>query len=173
MKKGILFLMAALLLVLTVGCGPGERYVNSNTRLLMESSDAPWNERVEKDCGIKDFGKPYGTTKETFDYDRKKNIWRITFELDETVTQPLVDGYAQSVWEACIEVDGGKLHSCSGYHYDALWEARRHQEPLNYYIWYYDHDAEDKEFRVGLYPSELEEGRPGALILEIQQWEQK
>ena len=47
-------------------------------------------------------------------------------------------------------------------------EASRLQEPLNYYIWYYF--AKQREYRVGIYPTMMEEGRPGGLILRIERW---
>ncbi len=50
---------------------------------------------------------------------------------------------------------------CNGYLYDEAWDAERSQIPLNYYIWYYT--VNHKEFRVGIYPTNLEDGIPGGL----------
>lgn len=161
-------LTAALLTALLTGCGPGEKYASHGAKVLMEESQAPWTAELEKSCGLAGLGRPYGTAGEAAAYDETAKAWRISFDLDEPVTQVIVDGYAQAVWNAC-EKTGGKLCSGSGYGYDGPWEARRRQEPLDYYIWYYC--AGNKVFRVGLYPSEMEEGRPGGLLLAVQQWE--
>ena len=95
-------------------------------------------------------------------------VWRVTFEIDEEITQEMVDGYAKSVWDACVEADGGRMHSCNGYLYDEAWDAERSQIPLNYYIWYYT--VNHKEFRVGIYPTNLEDGIPGGIVLKIERW---
>lgn len=164
-----LMTMTVLIAVLTAGCGPGEKYAVQGTRVLMEASQEVWTEELAKGCGLTDLGRPYGTAREEFAYDEETKVWRVFFDLDEAVTQVIVDGYAQAVWNACEAASGGRLQSSSGYVYDSPGEAQRRQEPLNYYIWYYH--AGNKLFRVGLYPSEMEKGRPGGLVLEIQRWE--
>ena len=167
-KAFVLAAALALTLILMTGCGPGEKYRDDGLRVLMETSQAPWTETVARECGLENLGKPYGTVREQLVYDDEEKIWRISFDLDEEITQNLVDSYAQAVWDVCAETGDDRPQSSSGYHYDGPWEAERRQEPLNYYIWYY-HDG-DKKFRVGLYPSEMEQGRPGGLTLEIQRW---
>ena len=44
---------------------------------------------------------------------KKKMVWRVTFEIDEEITQEMVDGYAKSVWDACVEADGGRMHAAT------------------------------------------------------------
>ncbi len=166
-KKTLMLAALMPVLLLLAGCGPGEKYADRGARVLMESSQASWTQALAENCGLEDLGRPYGTAREVYTCDEETKLWRISFDLDETVTQTIVDGYAQGIWNAC-ERAGGRLHSSSGYAYDAPDEAKRQQEPLNYYIWYYH--LENKVFRVGLYPSEMEEGRPGGVLLEIQQW---
>lgn len=168
LTRAALMAMTVLVVALTAGCGPGEKYAGRSPAVLMEASRAPWTEKLAESCGLEDLGRPYGTAREEFAYDEETKVWRISFDLDEAVTQTIVDGYAQAVWYVC-EKAGGRLHSSSGYAYDSPGEAERRQEPLNYYIWYYD--AGNKVFRVGLYPSEMEKGRPGGMLLEIQRWE--
>ena len=89
------------------GCGPGEKYRDDGLRVLMETSQAPWTETVARECGLENLGKPYGTAREQLVYDEEEKIWRISFDLDEEITQNLVDSYAQAVWDVCAG-DGGR-----------------------------------------------------------------
>ena len=168
MKKSILLMMMIGVIFLGTACGAGAKYADYGMKTLMEASTADWVKTIEKDCKITGFGRPYGTVKETLDKDEKKMVWRVTFEIDEEITQEMVDGYAKSVWDACVEADGGRMHSCNGYLYDEAWDAERSQIPLNYYIWSYT--VNHKEFRVGIYPTNLEDGIPGGIVLKIERW---
>lgn len=132
----------------------------------MEESTAPWTKVVETSCKIQGFGKPVGTVKETLL--ETADSWEVTFSIDEEMTQTMVDGYAQAVWRACEMRSGEANRSGSGSRYDSMEEAEKRQEPLNYYIWYYR--AGEETFRLGLYPTNMETGVPGGLVLRIERW---
>ena len=165
-RKGLVA-AAILTALLMTGCGPGEKYRDHGDRVLMEASRAEWTQEAAF-WGLERLGRPYGTTWEESAFDPEKELWQISFDLKEPVTQALMDGYAQAVWNACLRADGGQLESSSGFCYDRLGQAEREQEPLNYYIWYYH--AGNKRYRVGLYSSDMAAGRSGGLVLEIQRW---
>lgn len=165
-KKG-LAAAAVLLSLLMTGCGPGEKYADHGARVLMEASGADWTREAEAFWGLSGLGRPYGTAFEEAAFDPEKALWQVSFDLREPVTQTLMDGYAQAVWNACLQA-GGQPESSSGFGYTALDQAERGQEPLNYYLWYYH--AGNKRFQVGLYSSDMAEGRPGGLVLEVRRW---
>lgn len=172
MKKLILVMLIIAMMLVSGACGKaGEKYADYGMKTLMETSTEDWVGVIEKDCFLRDLGRPYGTVKETLDKDEKEMIWTLTFEIDEDITQAIVDGYAKSVWDACVAADGGRMHSCNGYLYDEAWDAKRRQAPLDYYIWYYS--VNHKEYRVGIYPSNLEDGIPGGIVLKIERWHYK
>lgn len=97
-----------------------------------------------------------------------RKVWITDFTLKETATEELIAGYAKSVWEACIEADGNQMHRDNRAYYDDLAEARRRQEPFDYYLWYYF--AADREFRLSITASEMERNAPGGLVLRIEEW---
>lgn len=164
MKKFRLGVLLLLCLLLCTSCGTGSDHT---IKVLMEASTAEWTTDVEKACRLNDLGRPLGTARE--EYEKKDGVWEIRFSIDEEMTQVLIDGYAKSVWNACYAINSTRPHSSNYYIYDNLKEACRQQEPLDYYIWYYF--AENQEFRVGIYPTMLEEGEPGGLVLRIERWE--
>ena len=167
MKKTILIIMVIGFTIFGAACGSA-RSADHGMRAFMEASAADWVKTIEKDCMITGFGRPFGTVKETLHKDGEQMVWRVTFEIDEDMSQAIVDGYAKAVWDACVEADGGRMHSCNGYLYDDAADARRSQVPLNYYIWYYT--VGHKEFRVGVYPTNMEDGIPGGVVLKIERW---
>lgn len=171
MKKSILVMMMIGIMIVSSSCGAGDKYADYGMKTLMERSTQEWTKVIEKECKIRGFGRPYGTVKETLDKDEDKMVWKVSFEIDDEITQKIVDGYAKAVWDACVKADGGRLHSCNGYLYDEAWDAERRQVPLNYYIWYYS--VNHKEFRVGIYPSNMEDGIPGGIVLKIERWNYK
>lgn len=162
-RIGLVMMMACCLWFCTA-CGQGTG--DSSVKTLMETTGAEWPSKIERACSLQGLGTPLGTVKET--YTAKKDTWQVRFSIDEEMTQVLVDGYAKAIWEACVEASGGRPHSCNHYIYSDFTEARRQQEPLDYYIWYYF--VENQEYRVGIYPTMLEEGVPGGLILRIEAW---
>lgn len=145
------------------GCETGR---DSSLKVLRETSAEKWPEEVEKDCGLTGLGCPLGTVKE--EYTKEESVQEIRFTIDEEMSQSLVDGYAKSVWETCVNASGARPHSSRYYIYGNVKEACRRQEPLDYYIWYYFVDS--KEYRVGIYPTTMEEGLPGGLVLRIERW---
>ncbi|MCI9640202.1 hypothetical protein AALA22_02370 [Anaerovoracaceae bacterium 41-7] len=157
---------AAVMMFLVTACS-GKTQVQTKGQILMEKSCAAWTDVIEKACEIKDFGRPCGTAKESLEV--VDGTYSILFDIDEEMNQELVDGYAQSVWRACEKRSGESNQSSSGYHYASMTEASKRQEPLNYYIWYYR--AGEQKFRVGLYPTNMETGIPGGLVLRIEPWE--
>ena len=161
-----LVLCMAVMLLLMSGCRDSVQ-VQTKGQVLMEKSSAPWTEVIEEACEIKGFGRPCGTAKEVLE--EVDGTYNILFEIDEEMDQALVDGYAQSVWRACERRSGESNQSSSGYHYASMSEASKRQEPLNYYIWYYK--AGEQRFRLGLYPTAMETGVPGGLVLRIEPWE--
>lgn len=161
---------AALLLCLAVlfpaaGCTEQETAGDAG-RVIMEKTAAEWTQTVEEKCGISEFGKPVGTVRETLR--EKEGVLTVTFEIDDEMTQELVDGYAQSVWRACEKAGAGSNRNSGGAVYDDMSEACRRQEPFDYYIWYYKIDRQ--RFRVGIYSTNMEENRPGGLVLRIEKW---
>ena len=153
-------------LLLCVSCEENTEEDSRETGVLTEASQADWTREVEKDCGIKGFGRPLGTSEEKLK--EKKQQWKITFRIDEQVTQKLIDDYARAVWEACEETNGSRLHNSAGYLYEDADEARRQQEPFDYYIWYYRNGK--KEFRVGIFSTDMEDGVPGGIVLKLERW---
>lgn len=132
----------------------------------MESSNAPWAETVSKNCKIQDIGRPYGTVKETLK--EQENSWQITFEIDETVSEELLKEYVKSIWASCEKANGGRLKNSTGKLYDSFEHAERAQDPLPYYIWYYS--VEQVKYRVGIYPTNLERGFGGGIVMQIEKW---
>lgn len=163
-RAAILFLCLAALSAFT-GC-TGQETTETDGRVIMEKTAAEWTETVEEKCGIAEFGKPVGTVRETLQ--EKEGVLTVTFEIDDEMTQELVDGYAQGVWRACEKAGTGSNRNSSGAVYDDMRQACRRQEPLNYYIWYYKIDRQ--KFRVGIYSTNMEENRPGGLVLRIEKW---
>ena len=157
-----------LLILILLFCNSCGTSTDKSVKILMETSTEAWPAKLEKACGLKDLGCPLGTVKE--EYSAKKGVYEVRFSIDEAMSQTLVDGYAKAVWQSCVEAGGGRPHSCNYYIYGNFKEACRQQEPLSYYIWYYFLDQ--KEYRVGIYPTNLEEGEPGGLVLRIEKWKQ-
>lgn len=142
---------------------------NSNdgsVKALMEVSSGDWPAKIEEFSHLKALGCPLGTVKE--EYTAEEEIHEVRFSIDEEMTQTLVDGFAKAVWTSCLAVSDANPHNCNYYQYSSFKEACRKQEPLNYYIWYYF--VNQKEYRVGIYPTMLEEGEPGGLVLRIEAW---
>lgn len=166
MKKSGIVIFVIFCLLICTSCAKDEPEESREAATLMETSDENWVKEVKKDCGITGFGRPLGTVRETLE--EKKGRWKITFDIDEEITQEVVDGYARAVWEACEKTNQGRLHNSGGYLYDDTEEARRRQEPLDYYIWYYHFGK--KEFRAGVYSTNMEDGIPGGIVLKIERW---
>lgn len=164
-KRAVALLLCLVVLFPAVSC-TGQETAGSTGRVIMEKTAAEWTETVEEKCGIAEFGRPVGTVRETLR--EEKGTLTVTFEIDDEMTQELVDGYAQSVWRACEKAGTGSNRNSSGVVYDDMSEACRRQEPLNYYIWYYKIDRQ--KFRVGIYSTNMEENRPGGLVLRIEKW---
>lgn len=93
----------------------------------MEKTKAPWAQAIEKDCGIGGFGKPFGTTKESFE--KKAGMWQVTFEIDEEMTMPLLEGYVKGVFLSCVKANGGRVKSSGGFLYDDFRQTERRQIP--------------------------------------------
>lgn len=166
-KKRIGLVMAVFLSVLCMCfCISCSRTTDNSIKVIMETTTEKWPAKIEKFCGLKDLGTPFGTVKE--EYVSKKSAREVRFSIDEEMTQTLVDGYAKGIWQACVETGGGRPHSCNYYIYSDFKEACRQQEPLDYYIWYFFVDQ--KEYRLGIYPTALEDGEPGGLVLRIEAW---
>ena len=166
-KRTKMIAACLLILILLAGCGR-QSPVSAGEGILMDDTDAPWTAVIEEKCGISGFGRPFGTVKESLE--EKKGVFTVTFEIDEEITDTIVDGYARSVWKACLDLGkGGTPRSAAGWLYSDISDARRNQEPLDYYIWYY-YDGEQK-YRLGLYSTNMEEGRPGGLVLRIEKWD--
>lgn len=146
-------------------CGQGS--ADSSVKTLMETTTAEWPKEIERFAHLQNLGCPLGTVKE--DYTKETGMREIRFDIDEEMTQVLVDGYAKAVWEACLAVSDAQPHSCNYYRYESFKGACRRQEPLDYYIWYYFVDQ--REYRVGIYPTMMEEGEPGGLVLRIEKWD--
>lgn len=138
----------------------------------MAATDSGWTKIIEKECGISGFGRPYGAVEETMeikeDLKTGKKSWTVVFQIDEKITEAMILGYAKAVWEACIKTDGDPMHSANRYYYDEVTQARRKQEPLDYYLWYYF--TEEKEYQIGVYSTEMEKGKPGGIVLKVQEW---
>lgn len=166
MRKETAALSICLIVTALVSGCRGEAEASLEGQVIMEKSAAEWTKVIAEDCGISDFGRPKGTVKETLKKD--KEIYTVTFEIDDEMTQELMDGYAQSVWRACEKAAAASNRSSSGYIYDDMLQACKRQEPLNYYIWYYT--VEKQKFRLGLYSTNMEEDRPGGLVLKIEAW---
>ncbi len=166
MKNRGIAVFIIFFLLLCVSCEENTGEDSRETGILTEASQADWTREVEKDCGIKGFGRPIGASEEKLK--EKKQQWKITFRIDEQVTQKLIDDYARAVWEACEETNGSRLHNSAGYLYEDADEARRQQEPFDYYIWYYRNGK--KEFRVGIFSTDMEDGVPGGIVLKLERW---
>ena len=156
-------LLSILVVLMLASCS---RTTDNSIKVIMETTTEKWPAKIEKFCSLKDLGAPFGTAKE--EYISKKDMREVRFAIDEEMTQTLVDGYAKGVWQACVTAGGGRPHSCNYYIYDNFKEACRQQEPLDYYIWYFF--VNQKEYRLGLYPTMLEDGEPGGLVLRIEAW---
>lgn len=157
-------------------CGQAARYTDKIGPVipLMESSAAGWTEIIAENCFIRDFGRPYGTKSETLEKKQSedgRNIWSVIFDLDEPATEAVIKGYAKSIWDACVKADGDRMHSANRYYYDSIAEAKRRQEPVDYYLWYYF--AKDGEFRVSVCATEMETGAKGGIVLRIEEWVHK
>ena len=166
MKNRGIAVFIIFFLLLCVSCEENTEEDSRETGILTEASQADWTREVEKDCGIKGFGRPTGASEEKLK--EKKQQWKITFRIDEQVTQKLIDDYARAVWEACEETNGSRLHNSAGYLYEDADEARRQQKPFDYYIWYYRNGK--KEFRVGIFSTDMEDGVPGGIVLKLERW---
>lgn len=163
MRKRTIILTLLMCLAVLIFCRASFHSRENAPEALMEVSNAPWVKAVEQGCGIKAFGKPFGTATETFEH--KKGIWRIVFELDEDITEQLLEGYVKAVWDACVVANEGRVRSGSGFLYDEPRQARKQQQPFPYYIWYYS--AEQVRYRVGIFPSTMNEGIGGGIVLKI------
>lgn len=161
-RVGAVALLIIMTLLLTACGDSGDHAV----KVIMETTTAEWPAKIEKFCGLQGLGAPLGTVKE--EYSSKKGLREVRFSIDEEMTQKLVDGYTKAVWQACVQASGGRPHSCNYYLYENFKEACRQQEPLDYYIWYFF--VEQKEYRLGIYPTMLEDGEPGGLVLRIEAW---
>lgn len=156
--------------LLLSGCGGQSAQQPACGGVLMEKSGAAWTRIIEKHCGgLTDLGKPKGTAKE--DWKLEKGTYTVIFEIDEEMTQELVDGYAQNLWRTCEKASAESNQSANGYCYSSMEEAMKRQEPLNYYIWYYEVGKD--RYRLGLYSTNMEYGIPGGLVLKIQPWNRK
>lgn len=165
MKKRTMIICLLMCLAVLTFCRASFHSEEKGIRVLSEHSDAEWVGVLEEECGIKAFGRPYSTFSETLEQNRKDRIWRITFELDEQITMPLLQGYVQSVWDACVTANGGRVRSGSGFLYDEPAQAMKLQEPFPYYIWYYSVDQ--IIYRVGIFPTNMKDGIGGGIILKI------
>lgn len=163
MKKIIILACIIVCLIGVIACQASFRWDNGQVKTLMEASSAEWVERVEKECRISGFGRPFGTERETLI--EKPGSVKVIFDIDEVITRKLLDGYVKAVWDACVTANEGRLRNSNGYVYDDFSEAEKAQEPLPYYIWYYSVDQVER--RVGVYPSNLTKGYGGGIVLEI------
>lgn len=166
MKKRTIILISLICLAVLIFCRASFHSEDENAgaiRTLSEHSYADWVKTVEQDCGLKAFGRPFGTARETLV--QRDGLWKITFELDENITPLLLTGYVQSVWDACVLANGGRVKSGSGFLYDRPDQAMKLQEPFPYYIWYYS--VNQVQYRVGIFPSTMEEGIGGGIVLKI------